>query len=484
MKRFFFILLVVAAPACLYSSPLGSYLDRIDLSGYFRLRMWNIIGKTYVPDKLPSLTTYRNINYIDLNFRNRINLTIIPEIEVRTVFDIESFFGKGTASIDSGAASFIPRDVYAVFRPFEGSELLIGLEPFSLPGGYILARDATGLQYSHYFSGSKASVYAAYIRAFDNANDTLGQGSDTPRYQWDNILYIGSRFSIGSIVTGEAYYVYENDMFATSHFNLDAMNVRYNPFTRSFEFDMIDILDDPSGDGRKCSLHWIGLHARAVTGNWFVRLGGIFNVGILRSRTRFYTYRRTLVKAGLLEFEAGYDNRDIVVSVIAEGATGDPDNRNAGISFQDIKGSHDFSLIAVDSTGGLALRGSGESQWYGLYGCGLNIKYALLDTLIIQLKLLHFGTTKTLYWRGHGTTWFGDEIDLSAEFSFRNILSVFCSAGGFLPQRAYNALDSMSNTYRNVFPSYLYSTFLWDIDNHASRSMIFEVMLGVKVTYD
>ncbi|MBN2158953.1 MAG: hypothetical protein JW807_06120 [Spirochaetes bacterium] len=484
MKRFVVLLLLIAAPAGLSGSPLGAFVDRIDLSGSLRIRMWNITGKTYVPEKMPSLTNYRNINYLDLFFRNRINLSVIPEIEVRSVFDIDSIFGKGSSSLSTGAANFIPRDVYAVFRPFDGSELMIGLEPFSLPGGYILARDATGIQYRHYFSKGQASIYAAYIRAFDNANDTFGQGSDMPYYLWDNVCYIGTRFSIGSIVTGDAYYVYENDLHTENDINLDSVNFRYDPVSRSFVYDAIDIIAGPGGDGRKSSLHWIGLHIRAVTGNWFVRLGGIFNFGVMRNRIHLYTYRRSVVRAGLMEFEAGYDRRNIIVSVIAEGATGDPNRRNAGISFQDIKGSHDFSLIAVDSTGGLALRGSGESQWYGLYGCGLNFKYALFDSLIIQMKLLHFGTTKTLYWRGSGTTWFGDEVDLSAEFSFRNILSVFLTAGGFLPQRAYNALDDMSNTYRGVFPAHIARSVLRDLDNHASRSMIFEIMLGVKVAYD
>lgn len=484
MKHRIILLLLILLPARLAASPLSSILDRVDLSGYLRIRMWDIAGKTYIPDKMPSRSTYRNINYIDLFFRNRINFDIIPEIEVRSVFDIDSFFGKGLSALDSGKANFIPRDVYAVLRPFDGSEILIGLEPFSLPGGYILARDATGIQYTHYFSKNNASIYAAYIRAFDNANDTFGQGSDMPDYQWDNVCYIGSRFSIGPIITGEAYYVYENDMFTKNDVNLDSLNVRYDPVSSSFVFDPVDFNTAQTGDGRKCSLHWIGLHGRAVMGNWFLRMGGILNIGIMRNRTQLYTYRRSFVKAGLLEFEAGYDSRDILVSIVAEGATGDPNKRDAGISFQDIKGSHDFSCIAVNSTGGLALRGSGESQWYGLYGCGFNVKFAVIDSLIMQVKLLHFGTTKTLYWRGKGTTWFGDEIDMLAEYSFRNILTVFLNAGGFLPQRAYNALDSMSNTYRGFFTEYMYKNMLRDLDNYASRSMIFEVMLGIKVTYD
>ncbi len=108
----------------------------------------------------------------------------------------------------------------------------------------------------------------------------------------------------------------------------------------------------------------------------------------------------------------------------------------------------------------------------------------MLDSLIMQLKLLHFGTTKVMYWRGRGTTWFGDEVDISAEWRFRNILSMFLTAGGFLPQRAYNARQSMSNSYRGYFSEFEYNNVLKDLDNYSSKSMIFEFMLGMKITYD
>lgn len=476
--------ILLFAPSVLTGSTLDTFMERIDLSGFFRIQMWDIAGRTYVPEKLPQRHGYKNINYLDLFFRNRVNLAVIPEIQIRTVFDVSAVFGKGISSIDSGKGDFIPRDVYAVFAPDKNSEFSIGLMPFSFPGGYILARDATGLQYSHHIPRIKTNIYAGYIRAFDDADDSFGHETDMPEYVMDNILFLGSRFAIGSIISGEAYYIWEDDRFTTNRLTLASLNFKYDRTAGTYVIDAFDPGAAGAGDGRKGSLHWLGLHLKIISGRWFLRCGGIFNAGHIYVRNQLYRFRRYNIRAGLFEFETGFDNRDLQCSLIAEGATGDPDRPSAGISFQQIKGSHDFSLIAVDSSGGLSLRGSGESQWYGLYGCGLKVRYTVLDSLIMQLKLLHFGTTKVLYWRGRGTTWFGDEVDIGAEYRFRNILSVFLTAGGFLPQRAYNAQKSMSNSYRGFFSSVETDMILRDLDNHSSRSMIFEFMLGMKITYD
>ncbi|GEM_PF-909541 len=479
-----FIAAVLVAPAHSFGSTLDTFLERIDLSGFFRIQMWDIAGRTYVPDKLPLQRNYKNINYLDLFFRNRVNLTLVPEIEIRTVFDISAIFGKGISSIESNKGDFIARNAYAVFRPTNDSELSIGLMPFSLPGGYIIARDATGLQYSQHFPRIKTNIYAGYIRAFDDADDTFGRESGTPVYVMDNIFLLGSKFTIGSIISGEGYYVWEDDRYTTNRLSLNSLNFRYDRAAGMYVIDTFDPGTALTGDGRKGSLHWLGLHLKIISSRWFLRCGGIFNIGHIFVRNQLYQLHRSNIKAGLFEFEAGFDNRDLQCSLIAEGATGDPDRPSSGISFQQIKSSHDFSFIAVDSTGGLALRGGGESQWQGLYGCGLKVRYTVLDSLIMQLKLLHFGTTKVMYWRGRGTTWFGDEVDISAEWRFRNILSMFLTAGGFLPQRAYNARQSMSNSYRGYFSEFEYNNVLKDLDNYSSKSMIFEFMLGMKITYD
>jgi hypothetical protein len=458
---------MLAASARAEAASLDSIADRIDLSGFLEIRMWSVLSRTHVPGKFISRRTYKHVNYFDLFFRNRIGIAILPEVEIRSVFDLSSFFGKGDFSMDGGAANLITRDVYALFRPLHNAELTIGLQPFSLPGGYILARDATGIQYTHTFPKQKVSFYAAYIKAYDDADDSFGQGSDMPDFIWDDIVIAGTRFAIGPAIRGEAYYVYEDDRFTTNRLTLNTTD-----FTAGLK-----------GDRRKGSIHWAGLHAKVITENWFLRIGGIFNAGTMYVRNEFYAFRTVRLLAGLFEAETGITAADVELSALAEGATGNPDDVYGCASFQDIKGAHTFSFIAVDSTGGLSLRGSGESCWYGLYGCGLSLKYTLMDSFIMQVKLLHFGTMEPLSWRGKGVSWYGDEVDLAGEFRFKNLLSVFLNAGGFLPQRAYSAQMNMSKDWGYLTPIQ-YNYLLGDLDNDSSRSMIFEIMVGVRVAYD
>ncbi|TFH42960.1 MAG: hypothetical protein E4G96_02295, partial [Chrysiogenales bacterium] len=143
------LLLIMACswPSRLTAMTGESFIGMLDFSGFFRVRSWNALSRTFVPEKFESRDTYRYVDYIDLFIRNRFNLAPIQEIEIRTVFDISANFGKDSYSIDGSPSNFITRNVYGLFRPVKGSELSIGLLPFSLPGGHIIARDATGLHY-------------------------------------------------------------------------------------------------------------------------------------------------------------------------------------------------------------------------------------------------------------------------------------------------------------------------------------------------
>lgn len=478
----FLLLGISALPPHLQAMNGEAFIGMLDFSGFFRVRSWNVVSRTYVPDTFSSRNRYRTVDYIDLFMRNRLSIKPIDEIEIKSVFDVSALFGKGAYSIDGSPSNFITRNVYGLFRPLRGSEISVGLLPFSLPGGYILARDATGLHYIHHFTEKKVSVYGAYIKAIDDANDSFGAGSDTPNYAWDDIFFAGVKFAVGSAFSAEAYYAYQNDRYTSN---------RLTFYTEDFTAGL-------EGDGRKASLHWAGLHATTYAGIWFLRVGGIFNAGHLFVRDEFYRFRKITVRGGLLEFETGIDLSNVRVSLIAEGATGDPDNPNAGISFQHIRGAHNFSFIVVDSIGGISLRGSNESCWYGLYGAGVRVTGTMFDSLKLEMGLYHFETTKVLDWRGKGVTWFGDEADLGLEYRLGDFLSLFLNTGFFLPQRAYNARKAMKYYYEDqlalmehlgLIPG---DTNLWCLrylnlrgyDHHSSKSVIFEIMAGATVTYD
>lgn len=468
------IFLVTLVSSNVHAADLDPILEKLDISGFIRTRSWSLISKTRVPDKFLSRSTYRHVNYIDLFARTRFNLKIIPEVEVKSVFDIYALYGKRDFSLGNADTNLITRDIYVVFRPGKQTEISLGLMPFSLPGGYILASNGTGLQITRHLFRRKLSLYFNYLKAYDNADESFGQNIGNPDYVWDDVFIAGFKFNTGKMLSGELYYVYEDD--------------RYTSGTGT------------EGDGKKGSLHWVGLHTKILGGRWHLDLGGIYNFGYMYIRDINNNFRTIHVKSGLLEFKTGLTLETMQISLIAEGATGDPNKPEIGISFQDIRASHSFSNIAVDNSGGLALRGIGESSWYGLCGGGLTLEYTILDTLTMKTRYLHFRTTKYLYWRRKATNWFGDEIDLNFEYKYRDIVTIFLTGGGFLPQRAYNAqermnynwYDEFSEKYQTLFASYensfptqfYYRTFFGDLDNDTSKSMIFEIMMGATVRYD
>ncbi|MFC1670067.1 hypothetical protein ACFL20_06700 [Spirochaetota bacterium] len=416
------------------SANIDPLLEKIDLSGFLRMRSWYMSSKVSVPGKFAPTDTYKQVNYQDMFFRNRLYLKLLPEIQIRTVFDISAKFGKSDFGMGSGSTNLITRDVYAVIRPFKYSELSGGLKPFSLNGGYILAADATGVQYDHAFFKKKVKINLGIIQAFDDADDSFGDASDPPKYADDNIFIVGTKLNLISDLTSEIYYVYENDEFTSGN--------------------------STSGDTRKSSLHWVGFHNKLVFSSFSVKFGGILNAGNVEIRQEDNSYKKTNIVSGLWEFDLGFKLMDININLVLEGATGDPNNTVSGSSFQDIKAAHSFSLIAVDSTGGIALRGAGESSWYGLYGTGIKLQYTLLDTVILKLDILHFGTLKEQTWSGEKSSWFGDEIDFKAQYKYKNMLTVFFTTGIFMPNDAYFAYA-----------------------NHSEGGVILEIMLGAQINY-
>lgn len=414
-------------------SALDATLENLDISGTLRLRAWQTGSQLKVPEKFPPVDGYASVSYEDLFFRNRFDLKVLPNLKLHAVFDIASVFGKNDFAMGSGGTNLVTRDVYAVFTPTANSEISIGLQPFSLQGGYILARDASGIQYNHHLFARSVKLYAGFVKAFDDADSVYGDNTAPPEYADDNIYFAGFTLNISSVYYCDAYYVYEHDRFTN--------------------------VDDGGEDGRRSSLHWAGLHNKLLWRNWIFRAGGIANWGRLDAGNGSGS---TEVSAWLLEFEAGYRFSAAQVSLVAEGATGDPDDPEAGNSFQDIKSSHEFSYIVVDNYGGLSIRGYGESSWFGLYGAGCRAQFTLMETVNIEMRLVHFRTTQALAINGDSSTWFGDEADFRAEYVYQEALSIFLMAGVFRPRTAYFALDSVLDE---------------------SGGFVTEVMLGAQVTY-
>lgn len=429
--------LVFILAGALSAGTIDPLLERLDISGFLRMRAWYFGSSTFMDGNFPG-GTYEQANYEDVFFRNRFHLKVLPNLEVRTVFDISAKFGAEDFAIGNGGTNIITRNVYALFCPMKEAELALGLMPFSLPGGYILARDATGIRYSHNLLRKRLKLSASFVRAFDDADTILSSDTDNPDYADDNIWIAEGKIAFLEGLTTDAYYVGQYDNFTSDD-------------------------DDPDtdDDGRHVNLHWIGLSNSYTSGPFTFKLGGILNFGEVKTRSiNSDPFVKTDIIAGLWEVSLEYTWRSLKVALVHEGATGDPASADDEHSFQDIKASHGFSFIVADNTGGLAVRGSGESTWYGLCGQGLKLYYILFDAVTTRFGYYHFRTLEKVSTGSGSSSWYGDEVNLSGECRYREALSIFLTAGIFIPQGAYRT-----------------------VTGHDDKGAIVEVMLGTKISY-
>lgn len=431
-------------------------LQKLNLSGFLRTRAWHTSSKDAVPGYYPSDNKRNQAGYQDVFWRNRLYLDVHPVVEIRSVFDVFAVWGQEQFALGNGGTNLITRDVYFVFNPSDTSTLSVGLQPFALPGGYILARDGAGIHYEKSLFKGRVKPYAGIINAVDKSKDTFGTTA-TPRYDQDLIGFAGSTFAVGTGYTGELYYAYHNDSV------VDA--------TEDSDNDSID--DKFTGsDQRKNRLHWLGLRNKYTLGNFSFELGGIYNFGSLRnytidSATGVVSETETDIGAGLLEMSVGYRLNDMSFALLGEGATGDPLNSDDRQSFQDIKASRGFSYIGVDNSGGIAIRNSGESSWYGLYGTGLQVEVFLLGALSLSTKLLHYETTREIARTGAtGSTHFGNEWDFEAKYNLYDNIGFFFTSGVFLPGQAYDAYVEKTASATEF-----------------AGAPIFELMFGARVDY-
>jgi len=447
IKRIVIALVIsIASVTSAFGNEIDPILKKLDISGFIRTRGWYIGSSIKLPSAFSDSDGYKQAYYLDLFARGRLNIKVNDLVEIKSVFDISAAYGKDSFAIGSGSTNLITRDIYTIFHFSKDSELSIGLRPFSLNGGFIIARDAAGIKYEHKFLKKKINLYTAMIFAYDNANDSLGANSDPPFYAGDYIFYVGGIFKPMANYTIDTYYAIEVDYYMPAVATGDA----------------------PTSD-RKGVLHWIGFHNKIVLGDLFIKFGGILNFGTLENHIwsdtgsdniwdiEITTTTNTL--AGLWEFSIGYRLENFQISLAAEGATGDPNDTSANSSFQDIKASHGFSLIAVDNSGGIAIRGSGESSWYGLYGQGIKVQFDPTAELSLKLNYFHFRTVSAV----SSSTWFGDEIDILVDMKFKNGLSVFVHGGLFLANDAYKGLTAVNHT--------------------VSTGLIGELSAGVKVKF-
>jgi hypothetical protein len=404
-KKLIAIILIISSATSL--SALEKKDEKLDISGLFRTRGWYTASEIYVPGRFPASDSYRSVDYIDLFFRSRINFAADESITVKSVFDVASSFGMKQFSMGNMGTNLVTRNLYAEFRFSDESQFSAGLMPFSLTGGHILARDATGFTYRKKMMSGRLDIYASWIRAYDAADSAYGKDMEKAEYASDNIYYAGAKFNPTAEISSEIYCVFEYDKYT-----------------------------EINKDDRETTLFWAGTHNRYESGRMMLSAGVIYNQG----KIYYPGVPETTIRALLAELGGGYRFEAAEVTAAVEGATGSPVDSNASNSFQAIKASRGFSMIAVDNDGGVAVRGSGISPWHGLMGYSLKAKRTLLEIMILEIRIAQFMTTGKPADNSARFSRFGEELNIKADFPIRETGSFFICSAAFLPGDAYREI--------------------------------------------
>ncbi len=384
-------------------------LDKIDFSGFLRTRFWvlytqNALAGRNLPEDRKNQTVYQ-----DIFFRNRFKISVLPQVHIGSVFDIFTVFGgksEGDIEITGGALdqsgfNISTRNLYLDIEfPFD-ILITVGLQPFSLPDGFILAKDGAGIKYDHKIN-KYLNLYAFWIKAIENSLtdsnlDGFGDFSlkDNDIYSIGNELYWRGKFKT------DLYYIFQND--------------------------------GASGDFEKGQFGWVGFkiynfHEKL---NWSLAM--ILNHGSVKIDSQQDDMN---ILAGLWSLELEYQIEDFDIVISHRGATGDIRKKYMENSFQTVSHSSGYSYIFLDDSGGVSIREGGEL--YGTYAFGAGLNVHPLDEFNILLKYIHFRSFHKIEYENLNSDHLGNEINLSLEYKYLEKVQFTLATGFFFPGRGYS----------------------------------------------
>ena len=85
--------------------------------------------------------------------------------------------------------------------------------PFSLPEGYVLAKDGAGIKYEQRIHKEYVNLYAFWIKAVENSltdSKSDGLGDDSKRD--DDIYVFGNKVFLQKAIGLETYYIFRDDL--------------------------------------------------------------------------------------------------------------------------------------------------------------------------------------------------------------------------------------------------------------------------------
>ena len=407
--------------------------EKLNLGGYLRNRYWNFYASVPIPD---TNLNQKYTSYFDLLLRSRFDYSVSRGIAIQAVFDIYTVYGQtssGEVETVGGALgkpgfNLATRNLFVTIQDSNSLQLRFGLLPFSLPQGYILAKDGAGIRIEYAPDIPYFNPYLFWIRAVENSFTNAEEDGLQPHdIRNDDIFIMGNKTSITSQFRFDLYYSFRND------------------FDRS---------DEISG-----KLHWIGLHVDNIWKDFQTTFLSIYNFGEVKTASG----NTVTISAALWGFRIGYEITNVTLSGRIEGATGsdarDPYTKDA---FQTIAPSRGVSRILLDDSGGLAIRKGGDL--FGINSTSLELLWKYTANLEMAFSIFYFLLTNKIKdpsgSKGDSRD-LGGEIDFSLNYRFHKNLEVNHTLGIFYPLKGYFNL----------------------VDHPQNNKPILEVLLGVKVSF-
>ena len=408
-------------------------VEGLNLTGYLRNRYWNFYSSIPLVD---SSLNRNNISYFDLFLRSRFKYSIPKKIAVQAVFDIYTIYGQTSGgsietiggSLGEPGFNLATRNLFLSVQPFETLQLQLGLLPFSLPGGYILAKDGAGIKVEYIPDIPYLNPYLFWIKAIENSLTSSEENGLEPHdIRDDDILILGNKMDISSLLQGNIYYVFRNDLN-----------------------------QDDSVSGR---LHWFGLNLGSIWRDFQADLSCIYNFGEIKVEPGSETISISSVLWGIY---LGYEIANFTLGARNEAATGanarDPHTKDA---FQTIGVSRGLSKILIDDSGGLAIRRGGNL--FGINSISLELLWKHSADLKMAFKIFYFLLLNKISrpsQSSSGSRNIGGEINFSLSYHIYANLEINHTFAVFYPLKGY---------------------FNW-VDRAQKNEPVIELLIGLKAS--
>lgn len=438
MKKITFLLLLLQTP--LFSNEEG--LGMLDYSGYFRSRFWAFHADNYIENKFPAKKDV-NLYYPDLFFRNRLNIDVNDNIRLVTFFDFGSYYGSEGLALGDRTNYIKLSQLYGRFESIKNLFISIGMQPFALPDGVILATDGSGAKVETLLFDAKVLVKSGLIFAYDESTTSYSDRSDSypGSVRREDIGFFSGQLNLQESLNMdlEAYYLVEAD-------------------NRTDGTDT----DPYANDGRKAKLNWLGGVLKYYYQNFLCETHAVYNKGRvsqLAMNNNVASTSRYDIESYFTSGSLSYSGLSFSVKLAAEYWSGDPLDANAASSFQVIQPSSTFSALTMDSSGGVGFR-SGSNSGHGLNMGKVKFTYLFDFLLETQLTYALIRSNKPLVFNGVSSSLIGHSVDLYLSQEMPSKSRLFSQFSALMPMNAYRSFS-----------------------NDGTLGSVFETMIGVQVEF-